>query len=197
MSTFSESTTIETPIIQMLTKLGYTYTNGYDENIHSSCFGRETTKDVLLFDELHQAVQRLNPQYSSDIHLAAINELREIGLNKTTAQANKDAYNLMRDGAKIQMTNGNGDRETVTIKFFDFEDPENNDFLVVNQFSIQGDFYTRRPDILVFVNGIPLVQIELKKPTVSIEKAYEDNLQDYINTIPQLYRYNAFVILSN
>ena len=197
MSNFSESTTIETPIIQMLTKLGYAYINGYDENIHSSCFGRETTKDVLLFDELHQTVQRLNPQYSSDIHLAAIDELREIGLNKTTVQANKDAYNLMRDGAKIQMTNGKWDRETVTIRFFDFENLENNDFLVVNQFTVQGDFYTRRPDVLVFVNGIPLVQIELKKPTVSVEKAYEDNLQDYINTIPQLYRYNAFVILSN
>ena len=105
MSNFSESTTIETPIIQMLTKLGYAYINGYDENIHSSCFGRETTKDVLLFDELHQTVQRLNPQYSSDIHLAAIDELREIGLNKTTVQANKDAYNLMRDGAKIHLTN--------------------------------------------------------------------------------------------
>lgn len=197
MSTFSESTTIETPIIQMLTKLGYTYINGYDENIHSSCFGRETTRDVLLFDELYQAVQRLNPQYSSDIHLAAINELREIGLNKTTVQANKDAYNLMRNGAKVQITNGKWDRETITIKFLDFEKPENNDFLVVNQCTIQGDFYTRRPDMLVFVNGIPLVQIELKKPTVSVEKAYEDNLQDYINTIPQLYRYNAFVILSN
>ena len=85
----------------------------------------------------------------------------------------------------------------MTIRFFDFENLENNDFLVVNQFTVQGDFYTRRPDVLVFVNGIPLVQIELKKPTVSVEKAYEDNLQDYINTIPQLYRYNAFVILSN
>jgi type I restriction enzyme R subunit len=68
---------------------------------------------------------------------------------------------------------------------------------VVNQLRIQGDFYSRRPDVLLFVNGIPLVQIELKKPTVNIEKAFDDNLQDYIETIPQLYWYNLLVILSN
>ena len=134
---FSELNTLENPVIHMLNKLGYDYVNGYDENIHNSCFGRDSIKDVLLFSRLNVAVHKLNPQYSPDTIMEAMGQLMEIGLNKTTAQANKDAYHLMKDGAKVTITNETGDQETVTVRFFDFDAPENNEFLVVNQLTIQ------------------------------------------------------------
>ena len=76
--------------------------------------------------------------------------------------------------------------EIDTIKLFNFEDYTKNEFTVVSQLNIQGEFYKRRPDLLVYVNGIPLVNIELKGPTVSISDAYNDNLKDYKDTIPKL-----------
>jgi type I restriction enzyme R subunit len=90
---------------------------------------------------------------------------------------------------------GSQEDEIERIRVIDWEKPENNDFFLASQFWITGDMYKRRTDLIGFVNGLPLVFIELKK--LRIEHAYKHNLRDYKNTIPQLFWYNSFIILSN
>jgi type I restriction enzyme R subunit len=83
------------------------------------------------------------------------------------------------------------------VRIIDWEDPGENDFLLVNQLWVTGDMYTRRPDAVGFVNGIPLILFEFKKPSEHVRHAFDDNLRDYKDTIPQLLWYNAFIVLSN
>ena len=78
-----------------------------------------------------------------------------------------------------------------------FNNAYNNEFLAVKELIVNGDLYNRRADIVGFVNGIPLLFIELKRPDIDVRNAYEDNYKDYLDTIPQLFYYNAFVMLSN
>ena len=111
--------------------------------------------------------------------------------------ANKEAYNLIRNGVPVQYKNVEGRTEHGIVKIVDFINPEENDFLAVTQLWISGERYSRRPDILVYVNGLPLVFIELKNSNVNIQNAYDDNLTNYKKDIPLLFQYNAFCILSN
>ena len=83
------------------------------------------------------------------------------------------------------------------IRVIDFNEPANNDFFLASQLWIAGEIYTRRPDLICFVNGLPLVVIELKARGVDVKRAFEDNITDYKDTIPQLFWYNAFTIISN
>ena len=90
-----------------------------------------------------------------------------------------------------------GRTEIRSAAVIDFKNPENNYFLAVKEMKIHSQLYRRRTDIVGFVNGIPLLFIELKKPTVDVQNAYIDNYRDYLDTIPQLFYYNAFLMLSN
>jgi len=83
------------------------------------------------------------------------------------------------------------------VRVIDWADPEANDFLLVSQFWIAGELYTRRTDLIGFVNGLPLVLIELKKPGVNVREAFDKNLADYKATIPQLFHTNGFLLVSN
>lgn len=197
-----EDSILEQPIIELLESLWYTYHNwrkeDFDIRQEYSSLGRRSTKDVLLFDVLKKKIEELNPWLGDSLIISAINELEEIGLNKDLNKANKDLYHKMKEWIKLTMVGEEDDEIDVgTVRLFDFEDYTKNEFTVVSQLNIQGEFYKRRPDLLVYVNGIPLVNIELKGPTVSISDAYNDNLKDYKDTIPKLRWYNAFVILSN
>ena len=93
--------------------------------------------------------------------------------------------------------NKKGELEKKCLKVFDFETPLENAFLAVRQFEVVGDLYNRRPDVVGFVNGIPLVFFELKAHHTDLEAAYNDNLTDYKDTIPALFHCNGFIILSN
>ena len=112
-------------------------------------------------------------------------------------QINEEKYFLIRDGIPVTLKKPNGQTEKKTAKVIDFKNPENNHFLAIKELKIHGDLYRRRTDIVGFVNGIPLLFVELKKNTVDVQNAYEDNYTDYLDTIPQLFYYNAFLILSN
>ena len=105
----------------------------------------------------------------------------------------------MRNGIPVDYINERGEQvRNKTIKVFDFENPDNNNFLAVRQLWIQGKSNReRRPDIIGFVNGIPLLFIELKAAHRKLENAYNDNFTDYKDVIPSLFNYNAFVVLSN
>ena len=104
---------------------------------------------------------------------------------------------MIRDGIPVAIKKPNGQTETKKAAVIDFQNPENNDFLAIKELKIEGDLYRRRTDIVGFVNGIPLLFVELKKNTIDVQSAYDENYTDYQDTIPQLFYYNAFVMLSN
>ena len=111
--------------------------------------------------------------------------------------ANHEIYKLLRDGASVISMNNDGANETERVRFFDFDNPENNNFLCVSQLWVVGEMYTRRPDVVLFVNGIPLILLGQKASQKSLVDAYRDNIRDYKDTIPKLFRYNMGIIISN
>ena len=110
---------------------------------------------------------------------------------------NEEKDFLIRDGIPVTVKKPNGQTETKKASVIDFQNPDNNYFLAIKELKIHGDLYRRRTDIVGFVNGIPLLFVELKKNTVDVQNAYDDNYTDYQDTIPHLFYYNAFLMLSN
>ena len=104
---------------------------------------------------------------------------------------------MIRDGIQVTVKKPDGRTEEKKAVVIDFNNPDNNDFLAVKELKIHGDLYRRRTDIVGFVNGLPLLFIELKRNDVDVENAYTDNYTDYQDTIPFLFYYNAFLMLSN
>ena len=112
-------------------------------------------------------------------------------------RANREVYRLLREGARVESVGSDGSRRTVTVRFVNWNAVDENDWLAVSQFWIAGDMYKRRADVVLFVNGVPLVFIELKVSHKNVRDAYDANLSDYRDTVPHLFWSNAFVILSN
>lgn len=160
-------------------------------------FGRKSYKEILLTRYFREALLRLN----SWITPAQIDEAqRKLEHRLSTAsllQINEEKYFLIRDGIPVTVKKPGGRTETKYATVIDFRDPDNNHFLAIKELKIHGDLYRRRTDIVGFVNGIPLLFIELKKNTVDVQDAYTNNYTDYLDTIPHLFYYNAFLILSN
>lgn len=160
-------------------------------------FGRTSYREILLARYFRQALQRLNPWLTS----TQLNEAqKKMAAHLATAslmQINEEKYGLIRDGIPITFQHPSGKTEERRAQVIDFQNPENNHFLAIQELKIHGDLYRRRTDIVGFVNGIPLLFIELKKTSVDVQNAYTDNYTDYLDTIPHLFYYNAFLILSN
>ncbi|HYE37304.1 type I restriction endonuclease subunit R [Methylocaldum sp.] len=159
--------------------------------------GRGDKREVILADRLKEAAQRLNPgvpETSVDDALARLTDKRRaMGL----MAANREIDGLLRDGIPVEFENAAGRKEQERVRVFDFDRPEQNHFLAVSQLWIKGEHRFRRPDVLLYVNGIPLVFIELKNSNVKLRAAFDDNLTGYKRDIPQLFLTNAFCILSN
>src|SRR5206468_7443584 len=117
------------------------------------------------------------------------------------AAANREVWQHLREGVKVAVPDRKrGSQRPERVRVMDWENPANNDFLLVSQMTVTGPLYTCRPDLIGFVNGLPLVVIELKKPGVPARQAFDDNLTSYkhpLNGIPQLFWYSAFLIASN
>ena len=111
--------------------------------------------------------------------------------------ANREIYKLLKDGVEVAYRDQKGVETSLKVKVIDWDTPANNDFFLASQFWISGDMYKRRADLIGFVNGIPLVFIELKASHKNLKNAYDGNLRDYKDTIPHLFWYNALIILSN
>lgn len=112
-------------------------------------------------------------------------------------QINEEKYGYIRDGIPVKVKKQNGQTEEKRAAVIDFVNADNNDFLAVKEMKIHGDLYRRRTDIVGFVNGIPLLFVELKKNSVDVQNAYTDNYTDYLDVTPHLFYYNAFLMLSN
>src|ERR1019366_5443224 len=142
--------------------------------------------------------EKLNTGVSSTAIDIAVQELTKDRRVMSPARANQSVYKLLKDGIKVAYKKGDDEEEAVEIiKLVDWTEPGNNDFLLASQFWVSGDYGKKRADLVGFVNGIPLVFIELKASHKKLELAFEKNLSDYKDTIPQIFWYNAFIILSN
>lgn len=160
-------------------------------------FGRTSYREILLTRYFRQALQKLNP-WITPVQLDEAQKKMESHLSTASLmQINEEKYNMIRDGIPVTIKRPGGKTEEKKAKVIDFKEPKNNDFLAIQELKIHGELYRRRTDIVGFVNGIPLLFIELKKTTVDVQNAYTDNYTDYLDTIPHLFYYNAFLILSN
>lgn len=180
-------------------ELGWDVQFAYNTEVlgKNGTFGRTSYHEILLTRYFQNALRRLNP-WMTDSQLSEAQKTLESRLSTASLlQVNEEKYFLLRDGIPVTVKKPNGQPETKRAAAIDFQNPENNEFLAIKELKIQGDLYRRRTDIVGFVNGIPLLFVELKKNTVDVQNAYEDNYTDYLDTIPQLFYYNAFLMLSN
>jgi type I restriction enzyme R subunit len=195
---YSEGFLIEQPAIELFKSLGYEHQDCYNETFgETGTLGRETSTDVVLKPKLKQALIKLNPSLPSEALEQAIEELSRDRSILHPVTANREIYKLIRDGVKVKVRQKDGTEADDTVKVIDFNEPDNNDFFLASQFWITGEMYKRRADLVGFVNGLPLIFIELKAVHKKLENAFRDNLTDYKDTIPQIFWYNAFTILSN
>lgn len=199
-SDYSEDRLIEKPAIALFARFGWKTANCFHEfeQAGSSPLGRETKAEVVLTSRLRPALERLNPNLPPEAFNQAIEELTRDRSAMSLGQANREVYRLIKDGVKVKIPDPDGKGETFeTVRVIDWNEPTNNDFFLASQLWITGEIYTRRADLVGFVNGLPLVFIELKATHQRLETAYTGNFTDYKDTIPQLLWYNALIILSN
>ncbi|MHA1863839.1 MAG: type I restriction endonuclease subunit R [Candidatus Thorarchaeota archaeon] len=153
--------------------------------------------EVVLIRRLRTALGNLNPDLPEEARKEAINQLLTDRSVKTIVGANQEVYELLKDGIQVRFRDIDQEMKEERVKIIDWDNPANNDFLLVSQLWVAGLIYTRRPDLIGFVNGMPLVFIELKAVHENLKNAYDGNLSDYKETIPHLFWYNGIVILSN
>ncbi|MBY0066492.1 type I restriction endonuclease subunit R [Empedobacter falsenii] len=196
---YSEDQLIEQATEDVLKELGWQVVTAWQNESfgEEGLLGRDNKTEVILERHLLAALKRYNPDLPYLAYKRAIEKIAQKEAGKNLAQQNKAKYQLLKNGVEVSFTNAEGKAQKKTLRVFDFNDYENNDFLAVRQLEVTGELHNRRPDVVGFVNGIPLVFIELKSHAVDLRSAYDDNFKDYKDTIPHLFHHNAFVILSN
>lgn len=180
-------------------ELGWDVQFAYNTEVlgKNGSFGRESYRDILLTRYFKEALKKFNPWINENQIIEAKHILEKRLSTSSLLQINEEKYFLIRDGIPVTVKKPNGQTETKKATVIDFQNPNNNYFLAIKELKIHGELYRRRTDIVGFVNGIPLLFVELKKNTVDVQNAYEDNYTDYLDTIPHLFYYNAFLMLSN
>lgn len=196
MKKLNENTLTEQPVIEWLKEMGYDYEFGPDISPGGLKEERQF-KEVVLKERLKRSLARLNPELPETAIDDAVRQIVSFE-HPNLEIANREIYKLLTEGVKVE-TRSNGESRWRIAKVFDFENPLNNEFLVVNQFAIQGMERVRRPDVVVFVNGIPVAVFELKSPTTesgTLYSAYEQ-LQEYKKNIPELFKYNQVLVVGD
>ncbi len=188
---------LEQETLGWLSELGYAVHSGYDIAHDGPNPQRASYREVLLVGRLRDAIARLNPQVPTVAREDALHRVLDLGI-PSLLSANRVFHKLLVGGVPVQYQK---EGETVGdfVRLVDFAHPERNEFWAVNQFTLKGPHHTRRPDIILFVNGLPLVLIELKNPSdenADIWKAY-DQLQTYKAQIPDVFQYNEVLVISD
>ena len=180
-------------------KLGWDIVFAYNEEKlgENGTLGRKSYKEIILTRYLRKALFENNEWMTESYCDSAVKTLCAYTASSTLMQTNEEKYSLLRDGIPVQVKKTDGSFETYNAKVFNFDEPEKNHFLAVKEMKIHGELYRRRTDIVGFVNGVPLLFVELKKQSVDVKDAYDCNYTDYLDTIPQLFHFNAFLMLSN
>lgn len=198
MNPYTEDYLVEQPAMELLQSLGWETKNCYEEVFgKEGTLGRETTSEVVLTRYLYDAIKRINPGINMDAIELAIEEITKDRSSLSAVSANQEIYKLLKDGVPITYRDDYDEEVDGRVYVIDWKEPENNSYFMVNQLWVTGQVYKRRLDVVGFVNGIPLVFMELKANHKNIADAYDNNLRDYKDTIPQLFWYNALIILSN
>jgi type I restriction enzyme R subunit len=164
--------------------------------------GRSSEREVVLVRDLRAAVGKLNPELPPDAIQRVVEALTRIDHARSLVQHNQEFHRLVRNGVPVKWRGAGGMEKHAQAKVIDFRTPENNDFLAVRELKVQGvttPHYNRRADLVCFVNGLPLVVIELKAVYRNIRAGFDDNLTDYLHpsTISHLFHHNAFLVVSN
>ncbi len=198
-SAYTEDQLVEQPAIGLFAALGWQTVSALEETFgKDGTLGRETKGEVVLVERLRAALTKLNPALPGEAIQTAIDELARDRSAMSLEAANREIYRLVKDGIPVSLPDReNGGQKTERLRVIDWGNPQQNDFLLVSQFSVVGSLYTCRPDLVGFVNGLPWVVIELKKPGVTARSAFDENLTHYKQQIPQLFWFNALLIASN
>jgi type I restriction enzyme R subunit len=190
--------TVEDITLSWFRELGYDIAHGPTLAPGEPGAERETYSDVLLIERLRAAIERLNPSIPFEAKEEALRKvLRVDGPDLITA--NRLFHAMLRDGVEVEYPRTDGSIAGDHVRLVDFAKTENNDWLALNQFTVVEGQVNRRPDVVVFVNGIPLSVIELKNPTdenATIWSAYEQ-LQTYKHQVPAIFRYNELLVISD
>ncbi len=196
---YTEDQLVEQPAIGLFSELGWTTVSAMEEILGpDGTLGRETKGEVVLVSRLRAALIKLNPSLPETAIANAMDELIRDRSAMSLEAANREVYQLLKEGIPVSIPDtAHGGQKTERARVMDWEHPAENDFLLVSQFSVTGALYTCRPDLIGFVNGLPLVVIELKKPGVPARQAFDENLTHYKQQVPSLFWYNALLIASN
>ncbi len=200
MPNFISEDQIELALVQKLQHLhGYDSLDCYTEDPEKLDDGsrRADKRDVILLDRLRDAAIRLNKNIPAMAIDGALEKLCDKRKTMSLVAANQEVYNLLRDGIPVEFDNTKGQKQQERVKLIDFNNPDENRYLSVTQLWIKGERGFRRPDVLLYVNGIPIVWIELKNSNIALKTAYDDNLTNQKKDIPQLFLFNAFCLVSN
>ena len=198
---YGEDQLIEQTCMGIFQELNWEVVNVYEGETfgENGTIGRDSIADVILRTRFYTAIKKLNPNLPKQAYDLAFETINSNDATKNLADINFEKYNFLKDGIPVNYKDAKGEIvRNKKIKVFDFDNPENNNFIAVQQLWLEGKSKRKkRPDVVGFVNGLPLVFIELKGINVKLRAAYEKNLKDYKNTIPKMFHCNAFVILSN
>ncbi len=171
---------------------------GMDEVLgKEGTLGRETEKEMVLTRYLGETLKRLNPDLPEEAYRDAMRQIIDVNRAQSMLAINQEKDALYKSGVLVSYRDANQKRQRKTLRIFDFDQPENNHFLVVRELWVKGDIYRRRADLVGFVNGIPLIFMEVKNLHKNVKAAYEQNFCDYKDTVPHLFYHNALVILGN
>ena len=199
MKAFISEDDIEQSLIQRLVGQGWDWIEcdpSFEKQDDVAGTGRANSAECILPEILRASIRRLNPNIFWEIVDAVVDDLRKDFSGTDIVDTNYRLYNQIRNGINIK-THVEGKDSFEILKLIDFDNPLNNTFTVVNQMWIKGHYRYRRPDVLLFVNGLPLVFIELKNSTVKVEEAYSKNLVSYRQDIPNVFALNQICVLSN
>jgi type I restriction enzyme R subunit len=194
----SEGGLVETPGLDLLVELGWRHSNlYYEQPALANPTGRLSFREIVLPTPLRNALRKLNPSLPNEALQQAEIALTQDRSAMLPVAANREVYRLLREGVAVQVRQPDGLLKDQRVTVIDWTHQANNDFFLGSQVWIESSLYKRRPDALGFVNGIPLLLLEWKDATKPVQEAYDDNLRDYRDTIPRLFDFNGFVILSN
>ena len=189
---------VELAGLEWLQRLGYETLYGPELAPGEAGAERDSLGDVLLVGRLRNAIERLNPDVPAEAQDEALRKVRRSD-SPSLFVNNRRFHAMLRDGVEIEYRRCDGRIAGDRVRLIDYDDPDNNDFLAVNQFTVIEGPHNRRPDIVVFVNGLPLGVIELKNPAdedATIETAFRQ-LQTYKLQIPSLFAYNELLVVSD
>ena len=197
-SPYGEDRAVEQPVIELFESLGWDHIDAYHETLGpAGTLGRESEREVFLLRNLRAALERLNPGIPPEGIDQAVADLTRDRTALHHARANAEVHALVRNRVPVTIRRPDGSAQPDRVSVIDWDNPGNNDFLLVSQLWIRSDLYRKRPDLVGFVNGIPLIFIELKAAYRRLRKAYDENLRDYRDTIPHIFVPNGFIVLSN